>query len=216
MKGAAELIILGYTRFGENRLVLHTLSREGGRRSFLTRVGKGTGMALFLPLNIVEATVADNPKSTLGNASGFSTRFPLSSIRGNLYKNTITLFMSEVLLRTLKEGTVEDGLYDWCVRCILTLEELETSFANFPVRFLLEFCEAMGFKPSLEDVAPFIDGPLPAMGRLLEADFVEAMSVPLSGADRNALSESLIRYLEFHTESAIRIQSLKVLRETLR
>ena len=215
MRGACELIILGYTRFGENRLVVHTLSREFGRRSFLTRVGKGAGMALFLPLNVVEATVADNPKSTLGNASGFSSQYPLNGIRNNLYKNTITLFMSEVLFRTIKEGATEEGLYDWCLRSILTLDSLETNFANFPVRFLVELCGALGFRPSFEDVAPFIEEEAAAMRRMLDAGFAEAMLLPLTGAGRNALADSLIRYLEFHTESALHVHSLKVLRETL-
>ena len=216
MKGVTELIILSYTRFGENRLVLHTLIRAYGRRSFLARVGKGTGMSLFLPLNILEATVTENPKSQLWNASSFSTRYPLSGIRENLYKNSITLFMSEVLLRTLKEGTVEEGLYDWCVRSILTLDSLGSAFANFPVWFLLELCEALGFRPSLEDVAPFAGESLATLQALLETDFAGSMLVPLSGERRNAAADSLIRYLEFHTESSIHIHSLPVLRELLR
>ena len=204
MTGTVELVVLGYTRFGENRLVVHTLSREYGRRSFLTRVGKGGGMSLYLPLNILEATVTENPKSSLWNIGKVSARFPLFGIRDNLYKNTITLFMSEVLLRTVKEGVQEEGLYDWCVRSVLTLDSLMSNFANFPVRFLLELCEALGFRPALEDVAPFA---------FLESDFAASMLLPLSGENRNILSDSLLRYLEFHTESVINVRSLKVLRE---
>ena len=213
MKGSAELIILGYTRFGENRLVLHTLSREYGRRSFLTCVGKGAGMALFLPLNIVEATIKENPKSQLWNASGITARFPLFGIRDSLYKNTITLFMSEVLLRTVREGVQEDGLYEWCFRSILTLDALTGSSANFPLHFLLDLCEALGFRASAEDVMPFVGEHLAGMQRLLEAPFAEAMLIPYTGAERNALSDILLRYLEFHTESSINIRSLKVVRE---
>ena len=36
---------------------------------------------------------------------------------------------------------------------------------------------------------------------------------PAAVGQRNALSDSLIRYLEFHTESTLNIRSLKVLRE---
>ena len=59
----SELIVLAYTKFGERSIVLHTLSREWGRRGFLVRVGKGVSMALFLPLNIIEAEIVENPKS---------------------------------------------------------------------------------------------------------------------------------------------------------
>ena len=36
-----ELIVLGTTKIGENALVVHSLSREYGRRGFVVRVGKG-------------------------------------------------------------------------------------------------------------------------------------------------------------------------------
>ena len=43
--------------------------------------------------------------------------------------------------------------------------------------------------------------------------FAEAMLMPLSGADRNAIAESILKYIEFHTESAVNVRSLAVLRE---
>ena len=60
-----ELVVLATTKVGENAVVVHTLSREYGRRGFMVRPGKKQGMALFLPLNILEADVVENPKSTL-------------------------------------------------------------------------------------------------------------------------------------------------------
>ncbi len=295
MTASSELIILNTTKFRENQLVLHTLSREHGRRSFLVRVGRKAGMALFLPLNLVEGDVTENPKSSLWTIRNLSALHPLGGIRGNLYKNTMTLFMSEVLFRTLKEGAVEEGLFDWCRRSILTLDALEADFSNYPIRFLLELSAALGFSPTFDDIAPFvssrpatfgghtdidgrrpaivdghtgfdgsrstivdghtgIDGNRPAIvdghtgfdgshpaiptpnasstgsgpvaGRpaagfnhlqalkaFLGASFSESMLIPLSGADRNALAEDLIRYLEFHSETPINIRSLKVLRD---
>ena len=58
-----ELIVLATTPVGENAIVVHTLSREYGRRGFLLRPGKKAGMALFLPLNILEADVVESPSS---------------------------------------------------------------------------------------------------------------------------------------------------------
>lgn len=213
MKRDVELIVLNHTKFGENSIVLHTLSREYGRRSFLLRVGKKTGMALFLPLNILEATVVENPKASLWTAHGFSSRYPLAGIRSNLYKNSMTLFMSEVLWRTIKEGASEDGLYDWCMRSILTLDALDNDFSNFHVRFLLELAVALGFSPSMDDLRPFVQEHAALAQRLLKADLTESLLIPMNGQQRNALCEEIIRYLEFHTESAINVRSLAVLRE---
>ena len=137
MKSVVRLIILNHTRFGENSIVVHTLSREYGRRSFLVRIGSKTGMSLFLPLNIVEATVVSNPKSDLWTAHGFSSCYPLAGIRGSVAKNAITMFVSEVLYRVVKDGAAEEGLFDWCCSQILTLDALESDYSNFHICFLL-------------------------------------------------------------------------------
>ena len=277
MTASTELIILNTTKFRENQLVLHTLSRVHGRRSFLVRVGKQASMALFLPLNLLEGDVTENPKSTLWTVRNLSALHPLNGIRGNLHKNTMTLFMSEVLFRALREGAVEEGLFDWCRKTILTLDAMESDFSNYPIRFLLELAAALGFSPTFESVAPFVGSgltghiasqapgtashvpgsagyvpstagyvpgtasqpsgmagyaPRPAgnapgnapdapgsfnhlrtLQAFLGATFSESMLIPLSGADRNAIAEELVRYLEFHTELPLNIRSLKVLRE---
>ena len=208
-----EAIVLGHTKFGENSVVVHTLSEAYGRRGFLVHVGKKAGMALLLPMNILEMDVVPNPKSTLWSARNLTARDPLNGIRNNLYKNTMSLFLSEVLLRTVKDGQMEDGLFPWCVRSVLTLDGLESDFSNFHIRFLLEFADALGFRPTFEDVAPFAEKHLRQLKPFLSAGFTESMLIPLRGEERNALCEDLLRYLEYHTESAIRVQSLAVLRE---
>lgn len=208
-----EAIVLGYTKFGENSVVVHTLSEEYGRRGFLVRIGKKAGMALLLPMSILEMDIVPNPKSTLWSARNLTARDPLNGIRGNLYKNTMSLFLSEVLLRTVRDGQAEDGLYPWCTRSILTLDTLEADFSNFHIRFLLELAGALGFRPSLEDIAPFAEKHLAQLKPFLTSTFTESMLIPLRGEDRNALCEDLLRYLEYHTESSIRVHSLAVLRE---
>ena len=215
MTGSIELIVLATTKVGDSSLVVHTLSAEYGRRGFIVRPGKKASAALFLPLNILEADVVENPKSELWGLRNISARDSLAGIRGNLHKNTMTLFLSEVLFRTVREGVLEDGLYPWCVGSILTLNALEGDFANFHIR-LLELAGALGFRPSLADVAPFADDRLPILKRFLEASFSESMLIPMSGPVRGALADDLLRYLEFHTEQPIRVKSLAVLRELYR
>ena len=211
-----ELIVLGTTKVGESAVVVHSLSHEYGRRGFLVRSGKKAGMALFLPLNILEAEVVENPKSDLWTIRNIQLKDGLSSIRGNLYKNTMTLFLSEVLFRALREGAAEDGLYRWCVGSILTLNALESDFSNYPVRFLLELAGALGFRPSLTDIAPFAQDHLQVLQPFLTADFGQSMLLPLNGATRNALCEDLLQYLSYHTEVPIQVKSLAVLRELYR
>ena len=209
-----ELIILHSTKFGENSIVAHTLSKEYGRQSFLIRgVGKRGTMTLMLPLTILEAEIVETSKSTLYTARNLSAKYPLSGIRNSIAKNSMTLFMSEVLYRTIKEGANEQGLFEWCEKNILLLDAMQSDFSNFHIRFLLELAVVLGFSPESQDLMPFVREHYPLVERFMKESMADAMLIPLNGAIRNEIAEEILRYIEYHSESAVNVASLKVLRE---
>jgi DNA repair protein RecO (recombination protein O) len=211
-----RLIILNTTKIGERSLVLHALSPDWGRRSFIAAVPKGGGMALFQPLTVLDAEVRENPRSDLWRVHGLSASHPLTGIRTSAAKNAMTLFMSEVLYRTVRDGAREEGLFEWCERSILTLDALQGDYANYHLRFLLEFAAALGFSPSLEDLMPFAGERLQEVRALVQSDFGACMLIPLNGETRSEIAEILLRYLGYHTETRIEARSLRVLRELFR
>ncbi len=211
-----RLIVLHTTKIKESSLVIHTLSREYGRRGFIVHgVGRKVSPSLFLPLNIIEAEIVTNSKSQLHTARNFTACHPLLGIRDNLYKNAISMFVSEVLYRVIKDGANEDGLFEWCERSILLLDAMQTDFSNFHLRFLLELTVSLGFSPDSRDLEPFMGERMALMSGFMQATFEESMLIPLSGAVRNELCENLLRYIEYHSESAVNIRSLRVLHELL-
>lgn len=213
MTVTTDLIVLHTTKFGENSVVVHTLSREYGRRSFLVRGAGKRLMSLFLPLNILEAEIVESTKSTLYTARGLTARHPLMGIRSDVFKNSITMFMSEVLYRVVKDGVSEPGLYEWCERSILLLDAVQTDFSNFHLRFLLELAVALGFSPESRDLQPFVGENFDVVERLMRGSFAQTMLIPMNGPLRNEIAEQVLRYIEYHTDSTLRINSLKVLRE---
>jgi len=213
MTGSTSFILLHTTRFGENSIVLHTLSKEYGRKGFVVRSVSKKMMSLLLPLNILEADVTDSGKPGLLPVRNISIGRPLMGIRNNLFKNTMTMFLSEVLYRVVKEGTAEPGLYEWCERQIMLLDAMETDFSNFHLRFLLELSIALGFSPQSEDLRPFLGDNQPFIEQFMSTSFAESMLIPLSGILRNEICEGVLRYIEYHLESTLTINSLKVLRE---
>ena len=208
------LIVLHTTKFGENSIVLHTLSKEYGRRGFLVRgVGKRSMTSLFLPLTVLEADITESSKSKLYTARNLNAKYPLNGIRSNMFKNSMTLFMSEVLYRVIKEGGNEQGLYEWCEKSIQLLDSIESDFSNFHIRFLLELTVALGFTPETQDLMPFVADHYPVVEKFMTLPFADSMLIPLSGAVRNEIAEEILRYIEYHTESSVNVNSLKVLRE---
>ena len=214
MKVNTRLIVLHTTKYGESSVIVHSLSREYGRRSFFVRnASKKQVMTLFQPLNILEGDVDDVTKSKLLNIGNLSALYPLSGIRADLYKNSMTLFISEVLYRAVKDGSREEGMFEWCVKNILLLDSVQTEFSNFHLRFLLELSVILGFSPSLEDLRPFIGERVEVISEFMASSFAESMLIPLSGEIRNEIAEDILRYLEYHLDSSLNINSLKVLRE---
>ena len=208
------LIVLHTTKFGENSLVVHTLSKDYGRRSFLVKgVGKKAGMSLFLPLNVLEADIVETSRSTLYTARNIVARYPLLGIRNDIFKNSMTMFMSEVLYRVVREGAYEEGLFEWCEKNILLLDAVSIDFSNFHIRFLLELSVALGFSPEARDLVPFVGDHYPVIERFMTVPFAESMLIPLNGVTRNEIAEEILRYIEFHSETAVNVNSLKVLRE---
>jgi len=214
MNTASRIIILNSTKVGDKSLVLHCLSRELGRRSFIISAGKGG--ALWQPLNIIDAEVVENKKSDLWRLHAASAAYPLNGIRSNGYKTSISLFMSEVLYRAIREGVYEDKLYEWAERSILTLDALDGDFANFHLRFLLEMATALGFAPSEESLAPFANEHLEDIRNLLREDFSGCMLLPLNGKSRSEIAGCLLDYIGFHLDTPLNIRSLAVLSELYR
>ena len=212
MRDADRIIVLHSTAFSEKSLVIHCLSRQYGRRSFL--VGNATrSMAFFQPLNILDCEISPNPKSSLFKASGFASAHSLTGIRSSYGKNAISMFMAEVLFRALREETGETGLFEWMEGEILLLDALEQSYANFHIRFLLDFAAAMGFSPSMDALMPFLEDSCTVAGEFLRSGVADSMLIPLNGRERSQLCAKLLKYLEFHLESALNIRSLSVLQE---
>jgi len=211
-----ELIVLNHTKVGESNIVVHTLSPEFGRRSFILSNSRKAPMALLLPLNIVSAEIVPNSKSDLWRARNLRLEHPLVGLHGNVSKSAVAMFISEVLYRVVREGTYEEGLYEWCRGSILTLDALQSDWANYPLLFLLELAGALGFAATIDDLAPFTDDRYEEFLALTRCSRTEALLLPLSGAVRNSMCQGLLRYLSFHTDSRIEIRSLGVLREMWR
>lgn len=175
--------------------------------------GRSAGMSYFLPLSILDGEVCENPKSELWRIRNIAARHPLTKLRTDVRKSTIALFISEVLYRTLRDGTREDGLFEWCEGAILTLDALQDDFANFHLRFLLELSSALGFSPNREDILPFAGEHLREIEDLVTLPMADTLLLPLSGQARNEIAEALLRYLGYHAECTINVRSLPVLRE---
>ncbi len=214
-----DLIVLHTTKFGENALVVHALSPLYGRCGLIIKgVGGGKNKrasALFQPLNILEAVVDENPKSSLLSLRTAEGKHCFPSIRSNVFKNCISVFISELLYRSLSEGSREEGLFEWVEKMACVLEGMDEGFSNFHIYFTVGFCGMLGFAPNDDSGYRFSEANRRFLHDVAASDFAGCMALPASGNSRLSLMEDLIGYLEYHTDKSLDIKSLKVLHDLL-
>ena len=75
--------------------------------------------------------------------------------------------------------------------------------------------EANKVVTDFDSLAPFAGDNLMKLEAMTQCSLAEALLIPMNGAERSGIAESLIRYIAFHSESPVNIKSLAVLKEVL-
>lgn len=216
------MILLHTTKYGDSSLILHGFTRDAGRRSFIVRgVGKkkGTGStALLHPLSILEVELRPGAEYSIAQLRDYSPKFPLHSLRSSVVKNTIALYISELLYRTLRDSESDPALYDFLENSIVTLDSLEGKIPNFHIWFTIKYISLLGFMPNASSLGLFENfrpWEKELLAKFLTLGIEDGMKIPLKGVERCEFVESLARFLEQCLGQKIEIKSLKVLHQVL-
>lgn len=216
------MILLHTTKYGDSSIILHGFTREQGRKSFIIRgVGKKKGSnstALLHPLSILETELRPGADYSIAQLKDYSAKYPLHSLRSNVIKNTIAIYMSELLYRTLRDSEGDPALYDFIEKAILTLNSLEGSTPNFHIWFTIKYISMLGFMPdssSLFAFDIFTSQERELLTRFLTTGIEELLLLPLKRETRNEFIETLVKFLEQSLCQRIEIKSLNVLHQVL-
>lgn len=215
------MIVLHTTKYGDTSLIVHGYTLEHGRESFLLR-GAASGKcrhhptALLHPLSLLEITASENPSGNLRYLKEFTPEFKLDTIRSNMSKVSIAVFISEFLYKCLRESTPDPEMYRFITESIIRLESYQGSCSNFHLWFLIRFAEISGFPPISgfeNEYDPFNSEQKQILETIGRISCEEAMSVPMTGSLRGELSMTLVGYIGFHLGININILSAGVLHE---
>jgi len=182
----------------------------------LRGVGKTKGRsaaAIFHSLNILDIVSYESSKSSLAYIREWEPVMSMSSIRSDIFKSSMALFVSEVIYRSLRTEDSDDSLFDWLCSSIRYLELSEGSVANFHLWFMASYCTKMGFEPSgsFEPTSIFTAEELALLDKVMTLPLEEILSIPLSAGRRQSFSRKMVQYLSYHLGADINIRSLDVL-----
>lgn len=216
----SRIIVLHQTKYSDSSVIVHAIDSVGGRVSFLVRGVKNgkRNVSDFHCLNIIDVVSSSSPKSSLSYLREWEPVATLSAIRSDMFRASVAMFISEVLYRSLKNDSSEEGLFDWLCSVISLLETSGAegeSIANFHLWFLASYCTRLGFEPAdnFEPKAIFSPQELLLLHEIMSSPLEHTLQIPLSAQRRQAFSRSMLRYLSFHLDAEINVRSLDVLHD---
>lgn len=207
-----------------------------GRASYLVARNRGkkspVSKALFMPLSVVEMEVEHLNKRELHRIRETRLCYPLTDIFCDPIKNMLTLFLSEVLFRAVKETEPDPRMFEYLYEAIRLLEIADKGVANFHLVFLLRLLHYMGIYPNMDSYVPgfcfdmlngvFVDR-IPMhrhyldrqeslfLVRLMKISFENMSLYSFSRRDRVDIINRILEYYRLHLPDFPEIKSLSVM-----
>lgn len=163
-----------------------------------TRGGRLRAAAL-MPLSVIEGEVNFNGVSILLPMRRFSSLRANTRIIGNPFKSAIAMFVSEFLMRLLRESPADETLWNFLAVSIATLDAT-TEPANFLPTFLSLLTRYTGIRP---DTADYHDGAVFDMREGRFAEFHPLHNDTVSGDEARVLL--LLSRLSYRNYTLIRM-----------
>ncbi|MFN8345727.1 MAG: DNA repair protein RecO [Spirosomataceae bacterium] len=224
-------IALNYIRYRETSIIAKIYTEEFGIQSYMVNgirsaKSKTNRIALFQPLTLLDLVVYHKSKEqTIHRLSEVRCSLPFRSLPFDFIKSSIALFITELLVKTLREEEANEPLFQFLLEAIVYLEEADEHFENFHLQFLAKLAFYLGFgAESVREMEEQLTENLyphsmePAMREALQGFLHLPLdySASLTRLQRSKLLDTLVFYYKIHLEGLGEIKSLEVLRELMK
>jgi DNA repair protein RecO (recombination protein O) len=148
-------IVLRTVNYGETSIIASIFTELFGVQSYIvnsvrvsSKKGPGRGN-LFQPATILDLLVYHNDLKNLQRIREFRLAHVYQQIFFSVFKNSVALFMIELLQRSLKQPEPNEGLFHFVEDAFLHLDLAPDNIvANFPIYFALHLSGFYGFRIS--------------------------------------------------------------------
>ncbi|SKB64509.1 DNA repair protein RecO [Daejeonella lutea] len=233
-------IVFKVTDYSETSVVVQIFTEKFGLQSYLINGVKKPKAKIRLnslqPLHLLEMIVYHKTTGTIQRVSELRHQPVFQSIPYDIIKSSITMFLNEVLYKSLRQHEPDEILFEFLFHAIEILDSLNAGLANFHLYFLLRLTRFLGFYPDKTLASPsawfdlkdghysktqpphsyIIEPPLTAIWiNILNCNFDNLQSLQISPAERKALLEKILTYYQLHVEGFGQVKAHEVLEEVL-
>jgi len=230
---STEAIALSSKKYSESSIIFKALTKSDGIKSYLVRgirnkKNKSLSPALFQALTILEIEANHKNRGGLETIKSAKISKPYKNIPYDITKNSMTLFISELISKCIREEEKNEELFDFIVSSFMWLD-ISENHQNFHIHFITKFLKYLGISPhnnpgsndfdivngcfikSVEKKRMIPQNIVVSLNKFLGTNFDEINTTVDSSLKRKQFLEFMINYLEFHIDSFKRPKSLNVL-----
>jgi len=234
-------IFLRSFKYSDSSVIAHIYTEKFGRQSFIIRgihsKNSKTKINLFQPLSILDLIVYEKEDRNLQHLKSAGLSVSYGQIPYDIKRNSQILFITEILMKCLKEEESNPLLFEFLVQSAIILDEKEEGISNFSVVFLFQLTRFLGIFPnnplknkslyfdmessSFCNVRPFhhyyMEGEITSgFCELFQFEFRDMEKLSFSNSIRYLLLSKLLIYYKLHLGLTGEIKSLGVLKEIMR
>lgn len=229
-----KAIVISAVKYGEADLIIKCYTQEGLKSYLLKRILKAKRgklkPAYFQLLTQLEIVASHNDKGNLNYIKEAKVIHPYETLSTNIIKQTIAMFLSEVLSKSLKEEEPNSQLFQFLETSLIWLDTHD-EVSNFHLLFILQLSKHLGFYPDKENSEyeyfdleagcfsmfkprnTFITGQkLNFFKQLIGINFDALHLLQFNANKRQEILDIVLRYFELHLPIFNKPKSLKVLK----
>ncbi len=222
MQEKVQGIVLDSFKYKESSLICKVYTKEHGLVSILvngvrTKRAK-VSMAYFQPLSRIEFLLYYKENASLFRGADFSLLLSPAGISLHIIKCTLALFISETVLRTLKEKEEDSRLFALLEYTAHLIEATDEGLQDVHLYFLYQYAEILGL--SLKSFRNFVPKESPEypvdvpLDVLLQQAAGHYQKMGFSREERSKLIKWILHYYMEHL-GTFSIKSLGILEDLL-
>ncbi len=238
MKVAEKAIVLHTLKYSDRRNIVQLFTRKHGKVACMAGRpdGKrgGNSAMVFSPLALVEAEITYSHKRQVQQASNLSLESSFTNIWFEPLRNSIAMFLSEIVSNCLHESNPDEALYDYLFHAIQVLDVLDAKGAAlFHLKFLCDFSRFLGFEieNNFKGDTPYFDAVLGRFNHcktvadeyvsklisiLLQSSLSDLQNITVDAVLRTNTIDVLLDYYKRHHPEFRTPRSLEIFREIMR
>lgn len=163
----SRIIVLHTIKHSDSGMVVQCYSDVKGRSAcYFFAGGKHSKSAMMFPLSMLDVVLFSRHQegNTMPVIKEAVPVCQLPNLKTDIRKGAISIFMCELLLKTLKESSPDPSLFVFLSNSIMLLEAVDEGVENFHLHFAVNLCKVLGYMPEDNYSGPSFP-PKPTVGQ---------------------------------------------------